>query len=190
MLQVYKGVVTDDLRVLDNIFLLTYKSAAGEFGFQSDKEGKDLLLRLIQNALAISLNTVQIVDARNSSSILTYITKSKYGILTHNPNGRLIKLLDELPAFFRDKLACEMKKRRGIDCKEAATPEWLAKLCRSDQLLDSIGWLVANCRFVSIWPKYWGEYGEHCFLVSKDAQLLIEDLPNLLNIEPASIKID
>jgi len=173
MLLIFRDVAIDDLNDFKITFLLTYKGVTGELGFQSDSEGKCLLLRLVEDSFWITSNNVQIVDKTNLGIILNQITKKKYGILIHEPNSQFTSLIEELPMYFRKKSMIDLKRRKGINCEDVTMPDWLEMISNLDKLNESIRWLITKCRFVSIWPKYWGAYGEHCFIASQNIEEII-----------------
>jgi hypothetical protein len=187
VIQIIAGISIDDLVGVNQPFLLTYEGVGGQLGFQADEQGKRLLNNFLDGALWVSTTHLETISPHNINNVLNKITKNKYGVLIHQPKKQFKILLEELPTFYRKKVAYEIKKNKGVDSREIIEPEWLSKVCCPDRPLEGVRWLVSNCRFVSIWPKYWGEYGEHCFLVSEDADSVISDLPIIFNIDKSSI---
>ena len=89
--------------------------------------------------------------------------------------------------YFRKKKLLDTKKRLGRgNFEEIGQPNFWVKICPEMPLNKKIDYLLSKSKFLSLWPKYWGEWGEHCLLVYSND---MKDMVNLIIIDNIEITI-
>jgi len=170
------GYLVDDLETLP-VFRVIYKQV--EYGFQSTPEGNNAVNKIIAGASSIEELFSEEITHSNAGAVLTRISKEKYGVLAHNKSDALKAVIGKLPSY-RAKLQKRAAQiRLGRSPSDLPSDIYFDTLFLNSRLDEKVKILVDSCEFISLWPKYWGEYGEHFFIAKNFPEKIKDYLENL-----------
>lgn len=144
------------------------------YGFQETPHSQALLLRVLEGAMSIEDMHSEKICSENVNAVLSRVTKSKYGIIAHQCSGLFNESIRMLPVY-RSRL------RRNMACNiDAGARKIIEDVFLSKGYVEGVNALLPLCGFVTMWPKYWGEYGEHFFVVSNNLEQVEASIRDVL----------
>jgi hypothetical protein len=179
----------DDLLDCRDIVCLVYQGENHIGGLQSDNEGHNIRIKLVNSAIALSKNRIIIVTPENHLKMFGTITEPKCITLIHYLNDAENQLLI-LNDFFKKNLIFEHRISKGLEAIPPTIPPLYKDVMSCNTLQDTVNMLTKYCRFISIWPAYWGVLGEHCFIASQNIEAVINTLPAMLELNEPLKYID
>ncbi len=169
-----KEFFIDDLPEAKNIPLCTTRGKDGELGFQQNQSA---LLEIVNGAYCLCEDGVSIVSEKNIGKIMSKITKKKYGILAHG-GPSLSRVAENLELYINKLKIYELKKRKGI-ARESLTHSAIYEDLFGDRTFQQAAdRMLEFSDYLSIWPIYWGEFGEHFFLYAKNTETALRTINN------------
>lgn len=171
------GKLIDDIPDQDVIRVI-YRGK--EHGFQETPHSQALLFKILEGAISIENMSAESINSGNANSVISRVTQSKYGIIAHQCGDKLNASIKLLPA-------CRFRVQRNMAYDFGPDADASRKIVEDVFLSKShdktIRALLPLCGFVTIWPKYWGEYGEHFFVVSESLERAEIYIRNALDSE-------
>lgn len=178
------GELIDDLPSQETMRIV-YKDE--EYGFQGTPHSQGLLFKILEGADSIEDMFSENINSKNANAIISRITKNKYGIVAHQCSDTLSELTRLLPAY---RARTQRNMAYNFDSAQDTKKNIIESVFLGKSYKEIIGALLPLCGFVTIWPKYWGEYGEHFFVISEcmeKAELYIKNtLGSELTVEQFS----
>ncbi|MBU3058734.1 hypothetical protein [Pseudomonas indica] len=151
-----------------------------DYGFQETPHSQALLLKVLEDAISIEDMSSESINSKNANTVISRVTQSKYGVIAHQCSDTLNASIKLLPAY-RFRMQRNMAYDFGTDAD--ASKKIIENVFSSKSHGETIRALLPLCSFVTIWPKYWGEYGEHFFVVSEDLERAEAHIRNVLDNE-------
>lgn len=170
------GFLIDELPNLP-VFRVLYKDM--EYGFQSTTNGHDILNNIVNNAFSIEELFSERLHPSNVGTVLSRISNEKYGILAHNKSEALGSMIEMLPSYLSAIKKSSLLQKLGRKPNTPPPPSIdFEKVFIQSSLEEKTEALLNICEFITIWPKYWGGYGEHFFVATKFPEKIKEFLKN------------
>ncbi|WP_197342265.1 hypothetical protein [Ralstonia solanacearum] len=160
----------DELQNVENLLLLTLRGDDEELGFQQNEIGKKFRSKLIVGACYLTTSEAAVVDAENMRAIVNRLTLGKkYGILMHG--GEAVRQVEqEIAAYFSKKKLHDLKESKGLVVTPLQAPSILSFLFDGTSFRQMAERMLSVCDYISIWPRYWGRWGEHCYILTNDTE--------------------
>ena len=160
----------DELPNVENLLLLTLRGDDEEFGFQQHELGKKFLSKMITGACHLTTSEAAVVDAGNMSSVMNRLTLGKkYGVLMHGGEA-VYRAEREIAAYLSKKKLHDLKKMKGLDVGPLQSPSIFSFLFDGTSFHQMVERMLSVCDYISIWPRYWGRWGEHCYILANDTE--------------------
>lgn len=154
---------------------LTVIDESGSYGFQQSDKTKAALLNFIINSVSITEQCV--INASNLTNVMNNMAREPFGVLIHTPDETLAKEILALNEYKKQKKIDELRVRAGGPAIANSLAEPLLFGWKMNDHFDNkLDTIIKHCSFISIWPQYWGEYGEHCVICTRDMKLFDEHL--------------
>ncbi|AXV81287.1 hypothetical protein [Ralstonia solanacearum] len=161
----------DELSSVENIFLLTVIGDDGEFGFQQNEISKEFLSKMTMGACYLTISEAAVVDADNMSALMNRLTLGKrYGILMHG--GTAVHRVErEIATYLSKKKLDDLKRSKGMDVTSLPVPDIFSFFFDGTSFQQMAERMLGVCDYLSIWPRYWGNLGEHCYVWANNAEV-------------------
>lgn len=159
------GVRLDDLSDQYNLSRVAFEGD-GRAGFNETELGRRLVFEVLRGGLYVGDDAVSVISENNLLVVLNEATKSKYGVFIHGDGVDLIE--NEVGEYISRKKINITRMRRGLDEIAVAEPGIYKKFIRANDFGEKLKGALGYGNYLTIWPKYWGEWGEHFYVCSVD----------------------
>ncbi|MHA6908576.1 hypothetical protein ACQUJS_09115 [Ralstonia pseudosolanacearum] len=169
-LKITENAHLDDLPNVENLLLLAIMGDDGEFGFQQNELSKAFLSKMVMGAHHLTTSEATVVDASNISDEMSRLTLGKkYGILMHG-GGAVHRFKQEIATYLSKKKLHDLKKSKGMDVIPLSAPEIFVRFFEGTSFQQMAEHMLESCDYLSIWPRYWGHWGEHCYIWANNVE--------------------
>lgn len=159
------GVELEGLSDQFNFSRVTFE-ANGVLGFNEAEVGRRLVLGVLSGGLYVSDVAASVISENNLLAILGEATKSKYGVFIHGDSVDMVE--DEVNNYISRKKINIARMRRGLAEISAAEPSIYQDFLRVSDFGKKLKGALEYGNYLTIWPKYWGGWGEHFYVYSAD----------------------
>ena len=110
------------------------------------------------------------VDAGNTSSVMNRLTLGKkYGVLMHG--GEAVYHAErEIAEYLSKKKLHDLKESKGLVVAPLQAPSIFSFFFDATSFDQMVERMLSVCDYLSIWPRYWGKWGEHCYILANDTR--------------------
>ncbi|CAJ0896652.1 hypothetical protein [Ralstonia flatus] len=156
----------DELTSVENLLLVTLRGDGEEFGFQQNEVGEKFVSRLVTGACLLTSSEAAVVNTGNMSSVMARLTLGKkYGVLLHGGEA-LHQAEREIAGYLSKKKLHDLRKTKGLEAGPLQSPHIFSFLFDGTSFGQMVQRMLSICDYISIWPRYWGRWGEHCYVLA------------------------
>lgn len=157
------------------VFRIFLKLDNGLYGFNECQEGRNIEEKMLAGGVCIRDTEVVKFENGNCLRIKSQNKLDENDVVIHGAKGSFSDEVFGLDAYFKKEKINELKRRMGKNVAKTSPPSWFKCKNKKKRLLHFLDF----CDFLSVWPKYWGEYGSHCYMVCKDLDTVLQSLSHL-----------